>query len=208
MALTLISYFSFGQTTCVSADRNNILYIDVENPLTIVAENTACKDLIVKTDNGTITGKGCYYICKPAFIGKATITVSIKKNGKILDRITLYDFRVKRMFDIPNIKFKIGPCGNDCTINKNVLAAQEYVRGEIVNTEFDARAQIDSFSVYLYTNDTCIIKSNTGNKISEEIRNEFRSLHTNDIVVFRNIYAKLPDNTTRELESVMIFIKD
>jgi GldM C-terminal domain len=200
-------YISFGQIVSISTDRNNILYNDVDNPITIAAENYSCASLIVKIDNGKIDEKNGHYICKPKRIGKATITVYQNQNGK-LKKIGKGEFRVKRLFDMPNIQTAIGPCINDCSVSAEVLAAQEFIRSDVVNTEFNARIPIDSFSVYIYSNCTCKIIHKKGNRITDDIKQEFHSLKANDIVVFRNIYGILQDGTIRELNPVMLFIKD
>ncbi len=50
-----------GQKTAIAADKSNVLYLEMDNPITIAVENTSCKELIVKSDNGTIKGQNGSY---------------------------------------------------------------------------------------------------------------------------------------------------
>ena len=207
MVFLFISFSSFGQLVSIAADKNYIFYLEVENPITIAVENNSCKSLIVKTNNGTIDGQNGRYVCKPKSFGKATITVFLKQSGK-LKKIAKRDFMVRRMIDLPNIQVRIGPCINNCSVSADVLAAQEFISSDVVNTDINARMPIDSFSVYVYSNSTCKIINKKGNRITEDLKQDFRKLQVNDIVVFRNIYCTLLDKTTRELDPVMLFIKE
>ncbi|MEI9957809.1 MAG: hypothetical protein WDM90_16260 [Ferruginibacter sp.] len=53
----------------------NVFYLGVDNPVTITVENTSCKDLIIKTDNGSNTGNGCERIFHGNKVGVANIIV-------------------------------------------------------------------------------------------------------------------------------------
>ena len=50
-----------AQVISVSAEKNNILYIEFDNPITIAVENRSSKSLIIKTDNGEIMGSNGIY---------------------------------------------------------------------------------------------------------------------------------------------------
>ena len=121
-----ISIFSFGQIVAVSADRNNILYLDMDNPITIAAENSTSQSLVVNIDNGEISGQNGLYNCRPKSIGPAIITVSIKQDGK-LKLIATKTFRAKYYVDVNNIQFYIGNCSNNCTISKATLKTLQYL---------------------------------------------------------------------------------
>jgi hypothetical protein len=87
--------------------------------------------------------------------------------------------------------FKIGPYSNDSLARRAILKVQEYVRAEVVNSDFEAKYRIDSFTVCVYS-DSCKPKEimNIGNKISDEAKDAFTNLKQNDVIVFKKIYAK------------------
>ena len=207
LIISTFVYFLFcfsvvGQKFSVSPDKMNILYLGVDNPLSITVENCSSNLIIVKTDNGKITGSNGKYLFRGSKPGKAEIIVYKKVNGKAKEVGRNY-FRVKAL---PRPVFKIGS-GRD-SMPKVEIANQQYVRAELENFDIDANYDIESFTVCIIANDTCkfSIKTNSGNKISEEILNEFELLKPNDVVVFKNILIKTPGEELISLEPRIITI--
>lgn len=203
------SLFSSAQKIAVSADKYNIMLQELENPITIAAENTSCKDLYVTIDNGTITGSNGLYVCKPNKVGRANIVVSVKKNGK-LKTTRVFAFRVINLMNDFNTVFKVGPCGHGCSISKRVLAAQEYVRVELEGTDFDVKLTVDSFTVHIISSvsgTTNKIK-NIGNQITTSVKEAFASLKDGDMVLFKEIFAVGPDGRSIETKPVVMFVRE
>lgn len=201
--------FAAGQKVAITTDRNNVLFVEMENPITIAAENASCKDLYVTTDNGTITGSNGLYLCKPAKVGPAHITVSIKKLGK-LRRVGSVSFGVRYLINEHNTAFKVGYCGNDCSILKSVLAAQQYARVELLCTDFQVRLRVDSFTVHIISSvsgTTNKIK-NVGNQITTSVKEAFASLKDGDMVLFKEIFAVGPDGRSIEIKPVVMFVRE
>ena len=190
---------SNGQGFAIALDKMNVLYLGLDNPVTIAVENTSNKSLIVKTTNGKISGANGNYIFRGNEVGTAEISIYKKANNKLVKIGSSY-FRVKM---IPPPVFKIG--SGRRLVPKAELVAQQYARADY---DEDIRSKVDSFEVCIVSGDTCKVnKKNIGNEISEAIRNEFQQLKANDVVIFKNIFATGPDGT-RELEPVMITIKE
>ena len=196
---------SSSQHFAVSADKNNILYIGISNPLSIAVENIPSNKLVIKTDNGLIGGYNGKYEATPNIQGKATYFIFKKNNGK-LKKVAEAIFRVKHL---PNPVFRIGPCGSGCVILKKTLVNQQFVRVDLENFDIDARFQIKKFTVCIISNDTCKFKEleNIGNELNNEIKNQFNLLRTNDQIIFKKIIAYWPDKTEVEIEPIIIAIK-
>ena len=193
-----------GQGIAVAADKMNELYISIDNPITIAAENISNKSLIVKTTNGKLTGEKGQYIFRSETVGPAEISVYKKLNSKLI-KLGSAVFRVK---GIPLPTFKIG--SGRLSVTKVELISQQFVRADIEGFDFEAKFPVDSFTVCIVRADTCryaVIK-NIGNKINDEIRNEFQQLKEKDIVIFKKIYAKTPGGIEVELMPVMININN
>jgi hypothetical protein len=205
-----IIYNVVAQQIAIAADKTNILYLGIDNPITIAVENTSCRDLIVKTDNGKIIGKSCKRIFQGYEVGAANIIVLKKIQGKLRE-IGRGSFRVKR---IPPPSFKIGFYGsnsyngNGRKVFKPAIASQQYVRADIDDIDINARFPIDSFYVSIFYADSCKSKIffNTSNKLSQEIREAFFILKRNDIIVFNRIYAKGLDGLEYELAPPILAI--
>jgi hypothetical protein len=73
--LCCFSIFSFGQKFSVAAEKENILYIGMDNPISITVDNLSSKSIIVKTDNGEITGNDGQYVCHPKYVGRTNIMI-------------------------------------------------------------------------------------------------------------------------------------
>ena len=84
-----------AQTAAIQFDRENILYINEDNPLTIVAEGYSCKQLVITTPNGTITGENGHYIVRPQFPDPRTIIHVKVKTRRGLRELVTYTYRVK-----------------------------------------------------------------------------------------------------------------
>lgn len=196
-----------AQPGTISADKNDVCYAGVDNPLTVVVQNCPCNKMVLKVDNGKIEGGNCKYLYSPAHSGKVSV-IAYKKNGKQLDSISEWQFRVKT---IPDPVFKIGPYGkHSLGVSRAVLAAQKFVRADLENFDFDARFRVDSFSIDIYKRDTCAIKhfEVKSNQLPGEFAEAMRYLRTNDLIVFDKIFAIGPDGETRQLDPVVLAIKD
>ncbi|MBP6431030.1 MAG: hypothetical protein KA319_04630 [Ferruginibacter sp.] len=200
LTLVLIFFASAlnAQNVAFAADKMNVLYIGVDNPITIVAENLNCKDLKAITNNGKIIGKGCKLIIIPEKIGTAKITVQTKKN-----KWTEAIFRVK---EIPPPIFKIGT--GQLRIPLVALKNQQFVRADIENFDIDVRFLIDSFTVSIFSKETSTYKEvkNISNKITEETKQLFDSLKPGDEILFKDIFSHKFNGEVFMLEPVLIAV--
>jgi hypothetical protein len=203
--LSLCFVSAAGQRFSIAADKMNVLYADVDNPLTIAVENYPSNSIIVKTDNGIISGGQGSYVFRSNQIGKADITLYKKVNGK-LKQIGKSSFRVKL---IPDPTPKVGPSAGG-KIQKIILKSQQYIRADYAGIDIDINIPIDSFTVTIIRGDTCISKElkNYTNKFSKELTDALAEIKQSDIVIFKDIYSKRYNGETRVLEPIFFFIRD
>ncbi len=213
MKTLLLSFLSFysvcsvnAQTAAVSADKMNVLYKGIDNPLTIVLANCPCSKIRVHTSIGSLDGRDCRYLFKADTTGVANITVSRKDAPS--KGVTVWQFRVK---EIPDPVFKIGPYGMESSyiVSSGVLSAQQYVRAELENFDFDVRFRIDSCRIRIFSSDSCKVRSYSieSNLLPEEVRTGFNELNESDIIVFDKIFAMGPDGITRRLKPLILTIE-
>ncbi len=121
----------------VFLEKMNVLYIAVDNPMTISAGSGGKEKMSVSISTGTITAAGGdRFIAKPAAQGPAKITVTV--NGKS----TSFEMRVKRLPD--PIAYVGGKKGG------RVSAAELKAQGGIIaklESEFDAPFQVIGYTV-------------------------------------------------------------
>ncbi len=98
VALLLCIFFTTAapaQTAAIQFDKENILYINEDNPLTIVAEGFSCKQLVVTSSNGTITGSNGHYIARPDH-AEPYMRITVKaKTAKGIITVSEHPFRPK-----------------------------------------------------------------------------------------------------------------
>jgi hypothetical protein len=215
-SLVLLCKFLVAQKFAVAADKNNILYIGIDNPLSIAVEGITCNEIFIKTYNGTISKyENCTYTFRGNKTGRADIILYKKINNK-LKEIGRSVFRLK---NIPAPSFYIAQYGKSFLYNdfnsknkasKVVLAAQQYVRADLENFDFDIKFLIDSFTVKILSSDSSSVKTflNAGNKIKQEVTEAFHNLKNDDIVLFTKIHAKYPDGLDVELTPLVLTIND
>jgi GldM C-terminal domain len=207
--LVIISFLVYhsavvSQNISVSADKNNVLYIGVDNPISVVVENYPSRQLIVKAEKGTLIGSnGRIFIYRGVEPGNESIIIYNKENSKEIGRST---FRVKY---IPDPVAKVGLSGGG-NIQAIVLKNQQFIRAELQNFDFDAMFQIDSFTLNIIRTDTCFFKEviNIGNKFGSAVTEALSSIKKNDIVIFKKISSVGPDGRSRLLSPIVFAITD
>lgn len=87
----------------IALDKMNVLYIGVDNPVTIAVPNVASDKIFVNIDNGSITGSNGKYVVHVTKVGIASIQVGTIKNDR-KELLAEQVFRVKMMPDPVNGK--------------------------------------------------------------------------------------------------------
>ncbi|MGC4103363.1 N-acetylmuramoyl-L-alanine amidase [Ferruginibacter sp.] len=80
----------------ISVDKMNVLYIGVDNPVSIAAPGIAPQDVQLSISQGSITGGNGKYIARVVSTGEAIISLSKKGSDKV---IQTFSFRVNRLPD-------------------------------------------------------------------------------------------------------------
>ena len=208
--IAFIPFFIFFSTSAqnflVSADKNNVLYIGVDNPLSIIVENYSSSQILVKADRGHISsGYGHTYMYNGSDQepGPVSIILYNRSTSKEFGRST---FRLKY---IPDPVAKVGPSAGG-NIYAVVLKNQQYIRAELENFDFNAMFGIDSFTINIIRTDTCYFKEviNIGNKFGSEVIKALEGIKKNDIVIFKKIYALGPDGRTRILSPIIFTVTE
>ena len=62
-----------AQRFAIGADKNNIFYLGIDNPVSIAVENCPCNNIVLKIKNGNVTGRNCQYLFTGDSAGAAKI---------------------------------------------------------------------------------------------------------------------------------------
>lgn len=210
IVLVLFLLFSVdvvGQQFTVSADKMNVLYIGILNPITPMVENVACKDLIVETNNGTLTkaDEPCQYQAVPDRPGITNISLYKKVNGH-KQLIGTREFRTKRIPDpLASVAGRSGGA-----VSGRLLKIQIGVVLRIDGFDFAGGFQVNSFKVAVVRNQNVIFEKDcTGARFDDETIRMLQTIKAGDLFNCTNIqFSGMGHNNTLLNQSIELKVID
>lgn len=188
------------RSASVAADKMNVFYIGVDNPITLSAAGVPSEQLKVRAEGATITGSGAKRTVKVTRQGVSKITLS---GGGLAP--TTFEFRAKR---IPNPEVTLAG-QMDGSIRKAEFRVQQGLIPELKDFVFDAKCDIQSYTLF-YTpkGGDPIRATGNGRRFSGEIANYVRKADVGDNYVFTEVKAKCPgDRTGRRVNGLAFTIR-
>ena len=195
-------YIAARPTGVISADKMNVLYIGVNNPMSISVPGVSNDKVKTYSVGGGVSlkpdplrGSG-KWIATATTQGECTFTITADFGGKqqTMGKAT---YRVKR---VPDPVAKIAG-KNEGTISKEVLIVNSLIptMGDFV---FDLYPIITSYRMSLYRRNVGLIEiDGTDNRLTPRMQEELRKAKTGDKVYFEYIRVKMPDGP-RSLPSI------
>ncbi|OFY44061.1 MAG: hypothetical protein A2X18_08040 [Bacteroidetes bacterium GWF2_40_14] len=198
-------YFVAKPSLTVSATNMNVLYIGVNNPLSISVSGIPGENIYPTISCGTLkqnTGKSGWTAMVPVDCKQATIEVSVKMNGNI-KRMGSETFRVKKLPDpVPCIASK-----KDGFISReSLISAGTIIPRMPDDFEFDYSFQIISFKMTMQRGFNVYHYYSQGSKLTEEMVKQIRNTNRGQSIIFEDIVARGPDGSDRILSPLIITI--
>lgn len=212
MILILIAIFFniqlYSQTensVVVSADKMNILYIGIDNPVSVAASGISSDKLKVTISNGNISGSNGKYIVQPVDGSESIIDVSAEVKPGELKKVGTVVFKVKR---IPDPSPCIGNyCNTSLYITKEELLKNTNVNVSL-NVPFEIKFEIISFVFsYIGENKNKVDIPVTGNRFTQDIINSINKMNDGGELSIENIKVKFSDGSVRNLSPIEIKLK-
>lgn len=202
-------YMVAAPAVAVEAEKMNVFYIGVENPIAVSAAGVSPTDLLVNPSGGGVTktgGAGGKFVLKFTSPGECLISVSAKTKDGTKPQGPPKKFRVKK---IPDPVAKIGgKIGNGILEFKKLeLASIGGVVAEVPGFEFDAKFIVKSFIVSAVVKGALKEFTCNGNSLSSEAKGVIQGLSAGSKLYFENIKASGPDGSLRTLPNVSIKVK-
>ncbi len=189
------------RSVAVGADKMNVLYVGVKNPISVSAAGVKTGQLKVNA-SGTPLNKinENQYIAEPKKPGKAVITVS---GGGLSP--TKFEYRVKK---IPDPVVYLGKKRGGSMSPAEFKAHQGPVP-ILENFDFDARCKIDGFElVRLPDKGDPAFAKNSGGKYKGRAKDLVKQANFKDSYFFNDIKVRCPgDDAGRNLGSLAFTIK-
>jgi len=195
----------------VAAEKMNVLYIGVDNPMAISVPGVSNDKVKVSIDGGgsslkaNPTAGAGHYIANVSTVGKANIRVSAEIGGKVLP-MGNFEYRIKRVPDpVASISnSKGGP------INKNMLAAGTLIP-TLENFDFELFFRITNFRITIIQRGKDPQEfEGQGNQLTQQMRDMVAKLPGGSKVYFEYIKAKMAtgaDQSTRSLSPMSFVIQ-
>jgi len=189
-----------------SADRYNILFAGIDNPLSIAVEKMSNKSVTVKASKGTITriseGK---YVYNGTEYGVIDIIIFRNDKGN-LKEIRRIPFRVNPLPD-PVVSLGAPRGGN---IRQKLSFPQGGIIAKFEDVGFEAPIKVVSYTVFIISKENCETKTllNIGNRFNGGVSEELQRIRINDAVIIKNILVLMPDGKQRQISPVCFTIEE
>lgn len=184
----------------VSPDAMNVMYIGVDNPLSISAPGVPAESLKLSGSGVTLNARGAgKYSARVSSPGEVTLNVSATIDGKT-QNFGASKFRVKR---IPKPTAKIG--GKDGgRISAAQLRGQSVVSASLENFDFDAKFQVTKFNMYISKPrvDPIGPYAASGNNFSGQMKTALSGITAGSVVMIYDIVGVGPDGVAQNLNAI------
>lgn len=191
------------RSVTVAADKMNVFYIGVDNPVSVSAAGVSTNDLKVSASGGGIR-------MSPAGNGKYNVTVSEPGDARITVSggglaATNFAFRVKR---IPDPTPQLGRSKGG-TMPNGEFKGQEGLIAMLDGFDFDARCDIQGYTlVYIAKREDPIDSDNAGGRFNDKSQRLVARAKPGDVYYFNNIKARCPgDKAGRPLGTIAFQIR-
>lgn len=192
------SYEVGERAVTVSADKMNVLYVGVENPISIAAAGVPTAQLSVNASGVQLRALGGgKYIAIPQKTGDATITVS---GGGL--QAQQFNYRIKR---IPDPVVKLGKYQN-ATLPANSFKAQLGLIPDLGQFDFDAKCKIMEYEVArVPKGDDVRAAMNSGATLNGNAKAIMNQATTGDTYYFDKIAVRCPGDTHNRQMNGLIY---
>jgi gliding motility-associated protein GldM len=197
--------YTVGQAAAsIALDKMNVLYVGVDNPISISTTGGGTEEQQVSITGGdgtiTSTGGGHYIARVKGVTDECYITVSVK--GKVVGKS---QFRTRT---IPKPQAYVGGYESGANVPAGAFKAQAGVGAGIKDFPFELKFSVTKFTITADTDDGYLDDATcTGNTWSTDARRIINNLKAGKTVTIDDIYAVGPDGRTQHLPSLVYYIK-
>lgn len=184
----------------VSPDAMNVLYIGVDNPISISAPGVPIESLKVAGNGVSLSPKGNgKYVARVSSPGDVSLSVTATIDGKS-QNLGASTFRVKR---IPKPTARVaGKEGG--RISAAQLRGQTVVSASLDNFDFDAKFRVTKFNMYISKPrvDPIGPYAASGNDFSGQMKTALAGLTAGSVVMIYDIVGVGPDGVAQNLNPI------
>ncbi len=199
---TKVAYTVGQSNASIALDKMNVLYIGVDNPITVAASGGGAERVSATINNGTITNKGGgKWVARVNQVNDNTI-ITVTVDGKVAGSS---QFRVRT---IPEAQAYVGGQPSGAQISAGQFKAQGGVGAGIKNFPFELDYEVLSFNFTCDSDDDIVSLPNNGAAFSGQVRNAINQhVKADRMVTIENIKVRGPDGRVTTAPSLLYYIK-
>jgi gliding motility-associated protein GldM len=195
------SYMVGASSLSVSATGMNVLFIGLDNPISVAAAGVPAESISASISQGSLqkTGTG-QFIARVTNVGDASISVSANVSGSPARNLGTMKFRVMR---VPDPVAEVGGSKGG-RMQSSLFRVQQGVQAVLENFYFDTKFVITHFTMgFDGTGFTDYLeKQSTSALFTPEIKQLLQRCKPGTRIFIDDIRAKAPDGTTRSLPGI------
>jgi gliding motility-associated protein GldM len=203
------SYMVAAPAVAVAAEKMNVIYIGVDNPMSINAAGVSPTDLMVNVSGCGATktgGQGGKFIFRATSPGTMQVSVSAKTKEGTKPQGKPIPFRVKKIPD-PTPKLGGRLVQGICDYKKIELAGIAGVGAEVPGFDFDVKFPVLSFVFSANVKGNLKEFTCSGPNLSSEARTVLQQLGVGGKAYFEDIKVKAPDGSIRKIATASLKVK-
>jgi gliding motility-associated protein GldM len=199
------SYMVAAPSVAVSADKMNVIYIGVPNPISVSAAGIAPSELQVSGSGVSLAPAGPgKYIATATTAGEASISVSAKTKDGVKSQGPPVKFRVK---PIPPPVAKAGGMTGTATMGVNQVKAIGGIGAELAGFDFDAKFVVTSFEFTATVKGKGIQEVSNSNNLTSGMVAAIQGAVAGTRIFISEVKAKGPDGRIQSIPGVTIKVK-
>lgn len=186
----------------VSADKMNVVYLGLDNPISVSVPGIPNERLTVSASNAVLTktGNGKFNLQPKQGTNVDVQVMATMENGEKRNMGTM-SFRIKR---VPKPTAKFGELTESGNMAKNVVAIQKGLIAYYPDFQFAATPKVTSFRMTIISSGTVEEFTSTGPMLTQAMINRLQKLKKNERVAFEEINAVGPDGISVRISPITI----
>lgn len=194
------SYMVGAPSLSVSATKMNVLFIGLDNPISVAAAGVPAEGVSASISQGSLSKVGTgNYVAKVTKVGKATVNVSAQVGGQTKNLGSM-EFRVMR---VPDPVAEVGGSKGG-RMQSAVFRVQQGVQASLENFYFDVKFPITHFTMgFAGTGFSDYIEKQANSALfTPDMKQLMQRCRPGTLIYIDEIRAKAPDGTTRNLPGI------
>ncbi len=186
----------------VSAEKMNVVYLGLDNPISVSVPGVPNERLTVSASNASLKDNGNgKFIMNVKSGPKVDVSVYATMENGEKRNMGVMTFRVKH---VPKPTARVGNITDEGRMSRSELESQRGVFSFYEDFEFNVVCKVISYRFSYPSQGFNIDVDVTGNQITEDLRKNFKKLKRNEKVRFENIKAVGPDGLIVNLSPLTI----